>query len=611
MSKKIDVFKVDFQDSTYKKVRRSIFHFVYIGLILITFLSLLFRGSNLQIDAGSNYYNQSFRLSTSKEFILAQRGLFLDANKNILATNYMDYSVYVYKKEYSETDIANIKNILSNSIPAEELNLLPSKIEMGQYDIKVLENISYVSLELLSSMQGFNDYFYSISTQKRNYIYPEEFSHIIGYTGKTEIADVEDGYSQFDQVGKYKLEAQLEDQLKGVKGATYYIDGSRNEIPSEAGNNIYLTIDSDWQVALYKIIKQYSNQYNSAGGAGVIIDDSTGDVVALVSYPGLDTNLFIKGISEDDFNNYTQDRKLPLVDKSIALQIAPGSTFKVITSYALLENSIVDENTTYFSNRCLQERNFDFCEYQRYFYGQMNIVRAIYKSSNLFFCVNSLKLEESGKLDKLFEAERLFGLGQNTGINLLGELPGNIDTPEYKKSNFDLEWYSGDTCNAVIGQGSNTVTPIQMALVAQAIANKGIVYEPNVIKKITDSFGNLIQAPSPKIIRNIPISDNTVSLINEGMSKVANYWDGTVYPFLGGLPGNLKVKTGTAEANEFLSDGSINNTTHGWIIGTFDYEGKSYSFSSVLNLGGGGFYVGQITRDFINCLYSDFPDSCK
>lgn len=607
MNKKIDIIKLNLLPSNFDKAKRQISAWLLLSLIFVTFVALALHGGKLQVVDSSTYYNSSINLTTSKNFLPAQRGLFLDKNLNLLTNNYIDYSLYIFKNDYKDNEISEITALLEKlEVPTE----LVDSISEASYDIKILENVSYVRLENLRTSENFNKYIYYVSTPKRQYVYPEEFSHVIGYTGKTVVDDLNNGYDQFDQIGKYKLESELEEYLKGIKGREYIIDGVRTITPAEAGNNIHLTIDKNWQNSLYKIIKKYSLDYNSAGGAGVIIDNSNGNILSIVSYPGIDTNLFIKGISSEKYSEYQSDRKLPLIDKSIALQIAPGSTFKLITSYALLETGIVDENTTYFSNRCLQEANFDFCEYQKYFYGHMDIVRALYKSSNLFFCVNSLKMEERGLLDKLFEAEKLFGLGQETGVNIPGELPGNIDTPEYKKQNFDLNWYSGDTCNAVIGQGSNTVTPIQMALVAQAIANKGTVYKPNVINKITDSFGNILLKNDRETLREIPIGDKTAALITEGMYDVANYWDGTVYPFLGGLQGNLRVKTGTAEANEVLSNGEVNSTTHGWIVGTFDYEGNSYSFAYVLNLGGGGFYVGQIARDFMNCLYSNFPEQC-
>lgn len=611
MSKTIDISKIDLTSKVVFKAKTKFFIFLYIGLVFLSFFGLIFRGIELQVNAGSELYDSSLGLSTFKKYIPAQRGLFLDRDLDILAKNYNAYTLYLYNKVYSPEEIIVIHEIAEGLVSENVLKGLEVELASSVYDIKLGENIGAESLVTLADNDEFSSYFYLINQQKRIYSYPKEFSHIIGYTGKTDSVDLEKGYSQFDQIGKYKLEYQLEEDLKGIKGSTYNLDGVENVIPAQSGNNIQLSIDKDWQIALYKIIAKYSDSYNSAGGAGVIIDNSNGDIVSMVSYPGFDANLYVKGISEDDYRNYAQDRKLPLIDKSISLQIAPGSTFKIITAYALLEDGIIDENTTYFSNRCLTEANFDFCEYQKNFYGQMDIVRALYKSSNLFFCSNAMKLEREGRLNKLFEAEELFGLGQKTGVNLVGELPGNIDTPEYKKSNFNLNWYSGDTCNAVIGQGSNTVTPIQLALVAQAIANKGVVYKPNLISKVTDVFGNVIEQSSPIVARNIPMSENTANLINQGMYNVANYWDGTVYPFLGGLPGNMKVKTGTAEASEVLSDGSIHNTTHGWIMGTFEYQDKSYSFSHVLNLGGGGFYVGQISRDFANCLYSDFPDECK
>lgn len=607
--KTIDIVKVNLLVANDRKIKVKDFGALFFCLIIVTFLVLLYRGSQLQVISSAEYYDSSITISTAKEYVSSQRGLFLDRELDILAKNTPSYALYLYNKEYLPDDFELIEKVLlDNGISYLDLK---SSIINSKYDIKVTENLESSRIEKLKSSSEFNKYFYLINTQKREYLYPEEFSHVIGYTGKTVAEDLKSNYSQFDQIGKYKLELKYENDLKGTKGLRYSFDGIENYIPAEAGSNIQLTIDKDWQVALYKIIKKYSEEYNSAGGAGVIIDNSTGEVLAIVSYPGFDTNLYINGISAEKHEDYLNNRKLPLIDKSLSLQIAPGSTFKIITAYTLLENNIVDESTTYFSNRCLENANFDFCEYQKYFYGQMNIVRALYKSSNLFFCVNSLKLEQQGNLAKLFESEKLFGLGQLTGIDLPGELPGNIDTPEYKKEVFNLGWYSGDTCNAVIGQGSNTVTPIQVALVAQAISNKGRVYQPRVVSRLTDIYGNTIRTFNSNILRDIPISDSTYNLINEGMYNVANNWDGSVYYFLNGLPGNLRVKTGTAEASEILFDGSINNTTHGWIMGNFDFNGKTYSFANVLNLGGGGFYVGQITRDFINCLYSDFPAECK
>ena len=165
-----------------------------------------------------------------------------------------------------------------------------------------------------------------------------------------------------------------------------------------------------------------------------------------------------------------------------------------------------------------------------FFYGEMNIIRALYKSSNLFFCTNLLNLYHNNELQKFVEAANMFNIGHKTGINLLGEIDGNMDSPEYRKASLGLDWYEGDTCNAAIGQGAVVVTPIQMAMVASTIANSGVYYQPNIIDKITDPFGNIIQKNDPIIEKRIPISQKTLDLINQGMHDVAYFSDGTVYP---------------------------------------------------------------------------------
>lgn len=579
-------------------------------IILVFFGIIFFKILNLQIVEGTSFKEKSISIFSKKDLIAPPRGVFLDRNLNILAKNINKYSLYLYKRNYSQEELILISKNLESIDLNYGIDSISQLIISKNSDILISLNLEFEQIQKLKeSNNNYSYYFYDILISKRQYLYPKEFSHVIGYTSLVTAEDVAAGYGNYDQVGKYKLELQLEADLKGVKGLVQNLNGVESVIPAEAGSNVVLTIDSNWQRSLYKIIEKYSNQYDSAGGAGVILDSRNSEVLSLVSYPGIDTNLFIDGISQEAFNSYLNSRSLPLLDKSISLQIAPGSILKLVTAYTLLENNVIDENTSYFSNRCLSDFGFEFCEYQKYFYGQMNVVRALYKSSNLFFCVNSIELYNSGKIAKLFESQNLFGLGKKTGIDIIGEQSGNIDTPEYKLKNFGSSWYLGDTCNAVIGQGANTVTPIQMALVAQSFANKGVSYKPFVIKEVVASDGVERKISIPVENPKIPISDRTYELIDDAMYKVANYYDGTVNYFLNGLPGNLKAKTGTAEVSE-VRDGRVINTTHGWIIGTFEYKGVNYSFAFALNLGGGGFYVAQILKDFIGCLYSDFPGTC-
>ncbi len=595
-----------------KQSGNNIFLKLFSALFSIIFIFFIIYSFNIQVISSSKFVLKSSLLNVQEVYIQPLRGVFYDANDELLTKNVQRYDLYLRKKEYTEDKIRSAVSIIVQTLGRDEAELTSkfNTIKEEKFDLKVLNNLNSEEAYNLQNALKDIDYLYFKSGYKREYIYPQQFSHIIGYTSGVAAEDLSKGYEANDQIGRYKLEFQLEDQLKGVKGKSIFVGGVETREESQPGNNVFLTIDSNWQNSLYKILGNEIEYFGAAGGAGVIIDNSNGNVVAMVSYPGFDSNLFINGISNSKYQSYLKDRRNPLLDKAIGLQAAPGSTFKLITAYALLENGVVDENTTYYSNRCLNQKNFNFCEYHNLFYGNMDVVRAIYKSSNLFFCNNMLRMEDQGKLNQFVEAGKLFSIGEKTGINLVGEVAGNMDSPEYRQQVFKAKWFSGDTCNAAIGQGSIVTTPIQMAMVASVYENKGLYYQPNIISKITDQFGNIIEKPAPIVKKNIPISQKTLDLVGEGMSKVANYYDGTVYFYLKNVPGNIRAKTGTAEAYEKVGSQEVYRT-HGWIVGNFDYKGKSYAFSMHMNYGGGGFYIARSLRKFVNCVYMNFASRCE
>jgi len=398
--------------------------------------------------------------------------------------------------------------------------------------------------------------------------------------------------------------------LKGTKGKKYYVGDVEVQENPEPGDDINLTINNSWQTLLYRLLEKHSDQDNAAGGGGAIIDDSDGSVVTLASFPGINTNDFLTGISTDNYNALLNDRNAPFNDKAVGSPDAPGSIFKIITGYDLLQNNIIDRSSTFLSQGCLQlGGGYNFCEYGKEQFGLENIERALYKSSNMFFCHFLLQQDKTSNLDPFLNSANLFNIGQKTNIDLIGEDAGNMDSPSYRKETLNLSWFDGDTCNTAIGQGSILVTPIQMAMVASTIANKGIYYQPHILKNVQDVYKNMVKQTQAQVVKTIPISDETLSLINSGMSQVANNPEGTVYYFLHDLPGNLRVKTGTAEAYENVNGQQIYRT-HGWIVGTFDYNNKSYSLAFHLRYGGGGFLIGNLLKEFVRCVYSNNAPGC-
>lgn len=588
------------------ETRTSVSSSIYIFIALVVSFLLLIAIFNLQVVKGSKLKDRSDKNIISTKYFAPSRGMFFDSNGLTLAGSEVYYDLYLRKKIYSEEELVAISQKVAEINPVK-FNLNLDLINHTNSDLKIINFLTEEEALEFETLTKEEKSIYLVRGEKRYYNYPEPFAHVIGYTGFVSGEDLlrDAYYSPTDQIGKYKLEALYEDSLRGVKHKSVFIGETEIKQDGEAGENYTLTLDSKWQRALYYALEDYNNRLGGAGGAGVIIDTSNGKLKALVSFPGFNTNSFVSGTTDDYLIDLIESRNKPLVDKSIGAQAAPGSIFKLITSYTLLESGVVDKDTRYFSNRCIKLGDSDFCEFGKFFYGDMNIERAITKSSNLFFCENMLKFEKEYGIEKFILDAKKFGIGSKTGIDLPGEISGNMDSPDYKRKVFNLTWFSGDTCNAAIGQGSIVVTPIQMAMVAATIQNGGNYFKPQLVEKITDSKGRVVSQFQPKILKKIEISDETRNIILSGMYSAAHSPEGTVYVFLNNAPGNIYVKTGSAETVETINKVSYPRV-EGWAIGLFEYENNTYAYSIFLNYSGGGYYVAPVIEKFTRCLYSNF-----
>lgn len=597
-------YKISVQD--FKEVTPQIFlvkksiRIFFIIFIFVIAINLF----NISIANSSNYLIRSLDLKSISIETAAERGLFYDSKGRLLAKNIPLYNLALDIQNFVMSDPENKNTFLSEN---SFLNLTEEYIKnlSAQQSELLLESFQNLNEAADAQLKYAKYHFIKIKFEtEREYDYPYELSHVVGY-----VSYPEKGGGL--KTGAYKFEKQYESFLKGQPGKEVASDGIefvQNSIP---GANVYLTIDLDWQTKLYEILKTESERFGASGAAGIIAEAQTGRVVANVSYPGFNTNSFVKGVSTSEYESLLVDRRKPLLDKTISITGAPGSTFKLITSLMLLENGFVDINTEFFSNRCITlGESLEFCEYGKLFYGQMDIIRAIQKSSNLFFCVNTINNNSGDPVSKLVNLAKLFGIGIDTGIDLEGEIAGNMDSPEYKREVFSLDWFDGDTCNAVIGQGSVIVTPIQMLQVVSVLENGGKYVKPRITDKIVAPNGGVVFESEIVVEREIPIKQSTLDIIKQGMEGAARNPDGTVYLFLQNSGGNVRVKTGTAETYENVN-GNLTYTTHGWIVGAFDYSGKTYVFSFHMPNGGGGFYIANSLRKFLNCVFSNFGTYCE
>ncbi|MFS8131289.1 MAG: penicillin-binding transpeptidase domain-containing protein [Candidatus Dojkabacteria bacterium] len=564
----------------------------------------------LQLSA-KNYINKSIDLNLGEIDLQPMRGNFFDRNGVQLTSSQEVFSIKINKVSLNIDKIANIAKFIQDN----KFDFTSNSTVVTQLSDEKITSVSIIDLtdsqaKLFKDTYPDNS-FYNVSfVTRRYYNFPYEYTHTIGYVGKATEEDLKNGYSNDDYVGSYKMEFQYEDLLKGTKGKKYYVGDVEVQQNPEPGDNINLTIDNNWQTLLYRLLAKHSEEDNAAGGGGAIIDDSNGEVVTLASFPGINTNDLLTGISADNYQALLNDRDAPFNDKAVNSPDAPGSIFKIITGYNLLQNGVVDRSSTFLSQGCLNlGGGYNFCEYGKQQFGFENIERALYKSSNMFFCNYLLQQYKNSGFDSFKNSANLFNIGQKTDIDLIGENAGIMDSPEYRKETTSLNWFDGDTCNTAIGQGSILVTPIQMAMVASTIANRGVYYQPHILKNVQDVYKNIVKQIDPTVAKTIPISDETLGLINSGMSQVANNPEGTVYYFLHDLPGNLRVKTGTAEAYENVNGEQVYRT-HGWIVGTFDYNNKSYSLAFHLRYGGGGFLIGNLLKEFVRCVYANNAPGC-
>lgn len=535
---------------------------------------------------------ESYALSSSSNleisnYIPANRGKFLDRNGQVLAENKIVL-------EFSSQEIQDLSGFRT-----ELLRLYSSNSELTFSEVSSLEDESGFQIEiknnqLLYEVRELSKSFQAIESKiktTRIYNYPYQTAHIIGYLGLASQEDIDSGYKINDWIGKVGFENKFDNSLRGTDGIISNANGANILLQPVDGNDIKLNLDINWQNNIYNLLDRYNNIYGAAGGAGVVINTNTSEVMALVSYPGYDINAFMDGITTDEFNNITQQRTEPLIDKAIGSSYAPGSVFKVLSSQILSELNYINKNSYYYSNRCLKIGEADFCEFGRNFYGWMDLNRAIYTSSNMFFCNYILEAHNDGRVGEILDmAGEIFGVEEKTGIELDSEVAGSTGDSIYPD-----EWFQGESCNFVIGQGRVQVTPLRMANIVGELIN-GSKIQPTILKKDTSIQNNTSD-------QTTGITVETRDAILRGMESVSRDQGSSVYRFFRNIPNWLIAKTGSAESFENIN-GYFVDRTHSWIIGAFEYKGEKYSYAFFLRYGGGGFYLAPIVADFINYINS-------
>ncbi|HMR65712.1 MAG TPA: penicillin-binding protein 2 [Anaerolineae bacterium] len=430
----------------------------------------------------------------------------------------------------------------------------------------------------------------------REYIHANLISHLLGYIGPipSELFDQyeTDGYELTDIVGLAGLEIGYEEWLRGIKGLeTVEVDVTGRRVRSlnqlvetRPGYNLRLSLDLELQQAAAIALQEAMDKVDSKQGVVVALNPQNGEVLAMVSLPSFDNNLFSRGIPRRELTLLSEDPQKPLINHAIAGLYPPGSIFKVIPASGGLQEGTLTEQTTFVDQGVLylpnmfqpDNRNLAqpfFC-WRRGGHGPVNVVSALAWSCNVFFYQTGggyppAEYEGLG-LSRLGRYAQMYGLGAQTRVDLPGEAAGLVPNEKWKRVNYAESWLTGDTYNMSIGQGFVLVTPLQMVNVYAAIANGGTLYRPHLVKEILDADGNLVETIEPEVLGRIELSRENMNLVRTGLWGAINWQNGTAANFFD-VPGiDASGKTGTAEfCDNYPScldrDGRV-KTSHAWFV---------------------------------------------
>lgn len=489
------------------------------------------------------------------------------------------------------------------------------QMEQEQFSLyNTFQLASGISMDLVATISEQHEAYAGVevvTTAERD-IQTEYAANILGYVGPIFSEDwdkyKEEGYSMNARVGKTGAEQAFEEYLRGTDGERSIETDSRGNVVSEqetvqaqSGNNVVLTLDLALQeVAEQSLASRCQSISTAQGGAAVVIDVKNGEILALANYPTYNLATF-----NQDYNELSEDPLTPLLNRSIAGIYAPGSTFKLCTALAGLEEGVIDADTeiydegiyTYYES--YQPRCWIYSSTGQG-HGWEDVTGAIEDSCNYFFY-------ETGRLlggDRLEAYAKRLGLGEYTGLELSGERKGRVAGPteraDAQENDSSLrDWQGGDTLQAAIGQGDNAFTPLQLANYCAAIATNGTQYEAHLLRSVKAyDYSSTVFTKETSVLNSIEAADSTWELIHEGMAKVTGE-DGTAASVFEDYPIKVAGKSGTAQVTGTEVDNGV-------FISYAPYDDPQIAVCVVIEGGDSGNNVAPVVRDIYNAyFYSD------
>jgi len=562
-------------------------------LALLVFLVMASRVVYLQVVKG-NYYSELAQNNRIRSIALkAPRGIIFGRNGEKLVQNVSSFDLVAIpvdlprdakERESEEKKLAEILNMNDQNVRT----IVESQDMDTLNPMLIKENVSQeealVFVEKKAELKGF----YLDQTAIRQYDGGSYFSSIIGYSGKINREELDENkdYLMTDYVGKTGLEYSYEKYLRGEHGRQEVEVDSMGNVKKDFGvkaptngNDLYLSVDADLQRKITDSLSQMLEQTGTKTAAAVAIDPRNGEVLAIVSLPSYDNNLFAKGISQEDYKALISDENKPMFNRAISGEYPPGSTFKPLVAAAALEEKTINSGTSVNCGGGIHVGSYNFPDWKTH--GSTDVRKAIAESCDVFFYSVGGGWGDIPALgiDRIKKYADLFGLGKAGGLDIPGEAEGFIPDQSWKQKKLGERWYVGDDYHCAIGQGFDTATPLQIANMTATIANGGSVYRPHLVEKIVKPNGTEQEIGSKVLNKNF-ISKSNMDIVREGMRETIASSSGSARQ-LADLKVAVAGKTGTAQ---YGTEGK----THGWFASFAPFDNPEIAMAVLVEGGGEG-----------------------
>jgi penicillin-binding protein 2 len=564
-----------------------------IACALAAFVVLFIRLIYLQVIRGEEFNRLSLNNSIRLQSIDPPRGLLYDRNGNILADNRPSFDVNIILRDAEPVEHTIEKLSRYINIPAKTLMSTINHTD-GVSVFKPIALKQDIGRDALAAIEVNKFDLPGITVNvnlRRHYINERSASHLIGYLSEISPDELKSGAypdcKSGDLIGKFGAEKVYENYLRGKRGgrqvevnANGLIVRILKTVDAQPGKNIYLTIDQALQRKTEELLE-------GTVGAAVAIEPETGNILALASSPSYDQNAFVGGITHDQWGSLISNPFRPMANRAIQGEYPPGSTYKIITALAGLQEGVVDEETIFTCPGYYRFGNRVYRCWKKGGHGKVDIIKALEESCDVFFYQVGQKLG----VDRLAWYAKACGLGSPTGIHLDQEAWGLIPTAAWKKKRTGVPWQEGETLSVAIGQGFNLATPIQMAVLASAVANGGKRYRPMILESIKTADGQVLKTSEPKLIGKLPVNQPTLDLVKLGLWRVVNGDNGTARGSrLGDI--NISGKTGTSQVVSRKADESTSEEdmpahlkSHAWFLAYAPSENPRIAVAVVVEHG--------------------------